>query len=295
MPIHKTCTWLVQAGGMAVGLAVATAAFATVNPQCGDSGPACDGECPAGQRCISSAVSISVSTIFPPHGTPQQPAEQGSEQEGCRCAEVRCGGELLEEDEGCCNGHKYTLGVLGCCAGIVVPVNEPCSCTDDLGTQACCFLRIEGVGSTTIIYDPHQSACCQRIVVVDGFQGILQTGYSFSTGFDCCGGPTEASFCPGACQGAACVASGCCVCSSCELGNDDHCVAADTPDGCNTQCFLDTCDGDRLVQGGVCGVGASACGAVAPAASRWSLVLLVGVLGAIALIRLAQRTRTSAS
>lgn len=293
MSIYKTAARLVQAGTVALGLAVATVAFATANRECGDSGPACDGECPAGQRCITSAMSGSATTIFP-HRSARRPAEQASEEEGCRCAEVRCGGELLKKDEGCCNGQTYTLGVFGCCAGFVIPVNEPCSCSGDLATQACCSLTIDG-GSATTIFDPRQHACCQRTVIIDGIQGIVQTDYSFSTGFDCCGGPMGVSFCAGSCQGAACVTSGCCACSSCELGNGDHCVGADTPEGCDNACFLDTCDGDRQIQGGVCRDGAG-CGAGAPAASRLSLLLLVGALGAIAMITLARRkTRTSAS
>lgn len=212
------------AGGLA-SAAVVGVLLAVVSPQrahaapppllCGDStAPACAGSCPSGMRCVSLRDSfVSLNGTGPNAATKTSPATEAGVASAngadCECQQVLCGGVALENGQSCCNGTAFTVGVQGCCKGVVVAANATCNCPDpiDLAAQSCCSngdLDLPPVAAG-------QSACCNRTALV--------AAYSLNTHYDCCpeSGP---DFCFGRCEAGKCVSDDCCECD-CEAPADE--------------------------------------------------------------------------
>jgi hypothetical protein len=204
-----------------------------------------------GPFAVSSAQPASQSGAAPAVGPPE-----------CECQEVLCGGTPLENGQSCCNGTPFTVGVQGCCRGIVVAAGATCDCPEpiDLATQSCC-------GNGTLELPPvlaAQFACCNR--------PGLAAAYSLNTHYDCCpeSGP---DFCFARCESGACVTDDCCECdcgpqgSRCVppgstlgfCGEDGNCISQFTDPDPTTPCrincfqfFTPPCDFSALVEDTPC-------------------------------------------
>jgi hypothetical protein len=296
----------------ALALIIAAAGPATAGSPaipCGEAtAPQCGGQCPLGQRCIASAGALTSIGIFAfaACGNAREPVRheaQGANGE-CECAEVRCGGAPLGQDQGCCNGRAFTLGTQGCCNGVLVDADTACECDGlsiDLAVTGCC-----GEEDNEQIFYPALQTCCQQPVTTEGCSGNVSTTSTFNLGFECCPGPVASAsqFCDGQCAGSECASSGCCQCTDCIVG--PQCAAGGPtliegiPIACAVGCFSEACNFSDLdlVQhpGGICTESGSCLATVAPvpAATHAGLVLAIGALVAasgLAFVRRRSRTR----
>ena len=258
---------------------------------CGDElAPGCDGTCPTGQRCVRSDHFFDSETIV--EGTlPARPRNPQAPDGrfGCECLSVLCGGEPLADNEGCCNGRRFTFGLQGCCAGVVQSVSEPCA-DCDLSVTGCCSLTI-GESAAGFEFDLHNATCCQQHVMVGGFPGINVIEYAFSTGVDCCPSATTSTLCPGTCEGSTCIAGGCCSCTEC-LFTSQTCAESDRAENCFLACSASACQGfsDPFTQQSVCsGDGACVAAPSVPATSHTGLGVTIASLVLVAGFAIARR------
>ncbi len=307
---RRGVSWLilrVAVLSLTIAAAAGPAAAGPAPPPCGEAtAPQCGGQCPAGQRCVASPdtfsrIAVTLALLCPDASVaPIQQESQAANGE-CECAEVRCGGVVLGQDQGCCNGRPFTLGLQGCCKGAIVDAGAPCECNEeaiDLAVAGCC-----GEQGSEQPFDPALEACCQQPVAAGACSGHLSTISTFNLGFDCCAGPDASSsrFCDGQCAGSECAASGgCCQCEGCLAGPQCVDAGASTvidgiPIGCAVGCLAESClDFENVTHlaNSMCTEGGSCVPREpVPAATPTSLVVAVGLLVAASGLAFARRRR----
>jgi len=208
-----------------VSFAASTAHAGFPIPPCGEvTAPQCNGECPAGTRCTDLTEQLLTLARFAESMDPASASPQGL-LEDCGCLEVRCGGELLEDGQGCCNGQAYEIGAEYCCNG-AISMSPMCDCgegTVDLASGGVCC-GVDGEAEFT----EDNVACCTN-------GSTAFSTYSYNVPFDCCAGET----CGGRCEQGQCVGSDCCNCIAFDSEEPPPvCATADSDIGCLAACFL---------------------------------------------------------
>jgi len=294
--------------GVALGLIVTVVvaagirpAKALIPPACSEAGaPTCGGTCPEGLRCIATSdalSSIAISASLTCGAAQPVRRERAASDGGCECADVRCGGAPLAQDQGCCNGHPFTLGVQGCCHGQIVAAGEPCNCNGtaiNLATTACC-----GEAENAQTYNPAVAACCEQMNTTESCQVVVSTTSTFNFGFDCCPSTGQVQFCDGQCHGSQCESIGCCRCESC-FGQEAACapggktVVEGIEVACIVGCLDQACTNNaNQIDMAMCTeAGACVAEAPAPTVSRGGLLVTVLVLAAGGAIAIARRRRS---